>query len=100
MLWGGVYRGWARSVERRDESGIDEIRAAILAWHELDNRYLASHFNGLLADALIKQARFADALDVLDTSVALGGRNSRTVHAVRAIPAEGGSAPSANRLKR
>jgi adenylate cyclase len=75
-LWhagGRILRAWAAAAEGGDDvdASIAEMRAGIDAWLATGSRTYHTYFLGLLADALLRHDRAAEALEVLEGALEL-----------------------------
>jgi predicted ATPase len=70
-----ILRGWALAV-RGDDEGIGQIRGGLDAWLDTGSRTYHAYFLGLLADALLRHGRPAEALEAL----------GQAIEAARALP--------------
>ena len=70
LAGGTVLRGWAWAAQGRGGEGIDEIRRGLDAWLATGSRTYHTYYLGLLADALLRHGRAAEALPPLDEALA------------------------------
>jgi adenylate cyclase len=63
-----ILRGWALAV-RGDEEGTVQIRGGLEAWLATGSRTYHAYFLGLLADALLRHGRSAEALEALGQAI-------------------------------
>jgi adenylate cyclase len=69
---GRILCAWAAAVQGRNAAeSIAELRAGIDAWLATGSRTYHTYFLGLLADALLRHGRTAEALEVLEGAIDL-----------------------------
>ena len=69
LAQGHALRGWAR-VAKGDADGLEELRAAVDAYAASGAAIELPYYNGLIADALVRLGRRADALAHVDAALA------------------------------
>jgi class 3 adenylate cyclase/predicted ATPase len=76
---GRVMEAWALTELRRVEEGIERLREAISLWHSLGARLFDPQFSALLAGALLRAGRAAEAQESLDEAVRVIEASGETI---------------------
>jgi predicted ATPase len=67
---GQILHGWSRTVLRGDDAAIGELQEGIARWRSTGARLVTPYWTYLLASALDKAGRSAEALTTLDEALA------------------------------
>jgi DNA-binding winged helix-turn-helix (wHTH) protein/predicted ATPase len=70
VAMGQVLHGWSRTFLRDDDTAIGELREGVARWQSTGARLATPYWMYLLASALNKAGRSAEALDTLDDALA------------------------------
>src|SRR5262249_52748214 len=68
---GNVMLGWAQNEESPDSGGVELIRKGIAAWTATGADLVVPHFQQILAAALVKSGKYAEALTAIEQALAL-----------------------------
>ncbi|UTW13166.1 adenylate/guanylate cyclase domain-containing protein [Marinobacterium rhizophilum] len=71
LAHGRVLQGWALAAQGDSDAGIEQIRQGLVAYRATGAEMFMTHLQGLLADALVRAGKTAEALSVLDEALAL-----------------------------
>jgi DNA-binding winged helix-turn-helix (wHTH) protein/predicted ATPase len=75
---GQILHGWSRTALRGDDAAIGELREGVLRWRSTGARLVTPYWTYLLASALDKADRSAEAMTTLDDALAqLKGSDER-----------------------
>jgi DNA-binding winged helix-turn-helix (wHTH) protein/predicted ATPase len=73
LAGGMILGGWAMAASGNTQNGVAEIRRGIAAWLATGSRTYHTYHLGLLADALLRDGRAREALEVLEDALAAAG---------------------------
>jgi predicted ATPase len=68
---GWILRGWALAAEGNFDEGLEQLHQGLAAYRATGAAIFVTHFLGLLADALYRAGKAAEALPVLDEALQL-----------------------------
>jgi predicted ATPase len=68
--WGMFWQGWALAAQGRSDQGIAQMRKAIESYRHIGSRISAPQFLGLLAEAVAREGKKEEALQLLNEAIA------------------------------
>lgn len=71
ISYGNILYGWALTEQEQGDDGIEQMRQGIIAYRATGAELYLTYFLGILAEALIRAGKIAEAIEVLAEALEL-----------------------------